>query len=64
MTDWKLIFRTNRNAVWQFANGGSGRNLFKAFANTDAAGEVRDLVRSRGTDNARRLARKAVSRRS
>lgn len=64
MTDWNLIFNTNRVAVEQFAAGGSSRKLFKEFAHTEAAGEIRQLVRGRGTNEARALARKAVARRS
>ena len=64
MTNWNLIFVTNRIAVEKFAAGGSSRNLFEAFANTYAAGEVRKLIRGRGTNEARTLARKAVARRS
>ena len=64
--DWDLLLANNRRveAMINFAfNGTSANETAQNLAFTEAAGEFRDLVRSRGSQYARRLARKAVRRR-
>ena len=65
-TNWTSILsnRKNRTAVTNFANGNmTGREFYSAFANTSLGGHVRNLLRSYGVDQARKLARKALNRR-
>lgn len=61
---WDLLLGTNRSVTsvvrrWSVGNA-STRQVSNALAGTEFAGEFRDLVRSRGTLYARRLARKAL----
>jgi len=66
-TDWSSVFTTEKNVdtVANFANGElSGRKFYSYFANTASGGVVRNLLRSHGVDHARKLARKALSRRA
>lgn len=62
-TNWNLIFDTNRTAVVEFAEGGPSSQFTKSFTKTEASGEVRTLIRNKGTDKARRMAKDAVRRR-
>lgn len=65
MANWtKVLDVAGGNVVKDFANGNaSGRQLERAVKFTDAAGEVRQLLRTRGVHGTRELARKALSRR-
>jgi len=66
MIDWSTILsnKTKVKAVKKFAVGeNSGRELTSSFANTEASGEVRSLLRNHGVTYGRRLARKALKRR-
>lgn len=66
-TDWTSVFTTDTNVdtVQNFADGTlSGRQFYSHFANTESGGTVRNLLRHYGVDHARRLARKALSRRA
>jgi|SanBayMetagenome_1026888.scaffolds.fasta_scaffold27064_2 hypothetical protein len=58
--DWTLI----KNAdVYTFAHGlTSGRSLYRLYVNTEAGGQVRNLVRQ-GVERARVLAKKTLRRR-
>jgi hypothetical protein len=65
-TDWGSVLTTKQNIlnVKNFVDGNlSGREFYSRFANTDSGGVVRNLLRTYGVDHARRLARKALSRR-
>jgi len=67
ITNWTLLLNTerNRSTVSSFASGEiSGRQFYSGFANTSSGGVVRGLLRNYGVDQARTLARKALSRRS
>jgi|TARA_Y100000401_G_scaffold47310_1_gene36465 hypothetical protein len=62
-TDWGLLLSTRKNqrTMTKFATGAlSASDTTRAFAHTDYAGEFRRLIRSNGTQYARRLARKAL----
>tara|TARA_R100000951_G_scaffold110049_1_gene107760 strand:- start:238 stop:459 length:222 start_codon:yes stop_codon:yes gene_type:complete len=65
-TNWNSILKTGkqiRSAV-RFAKGDlSGSEFYSYFKNTEAGGEVRNLLRSGGVNRARQLTRKALSRR-
>jgi hypothetical protein len=69
MVNWSNVLSdfTGRRAVVKFASGELSRdNLLKVFSagkNREANTEVRQLVRSRGAQNARRIAREALKRR-
>lgn len=65
-TDWKSLITTESKSILEgFAAGKiSGRKATSCFKNTDYAGPFRDLVRSKGVDNARKLAKTALNRRS
>lgn len=65
MINWNTIVKTvGRDTLVEFVDGRvSGRELTESVAYTKAAGEVRSLLRERGVDEARQLARKALSRR-
>jgi hypothetical protein len=66
-TNWTSLLNTkrNRSAVSGFASGNiSGREFYSGFAHTSNGGVVRGLLRNYGVDQARTLARKALSRRS
>ena len=66
MIDWSTILsnKTKVKAVKKFAVGEtSGRELTSNFADTEASGEVRSLLRTHGVTYGRRLARKALKRR-
>lgn len=66
-TNWTSLLDTKRNrcSVSSFASGDiSGREFYSGFANTSNGGVVRGLLRDHGVDQARTLARKALSRRS
>lgn len=52
------------NLLRQFAEGqASGRELYQAYKNTKNGGIVRNLLREKGVEEARKLARRALSRR-
>lgn len=63
--DWNKVFRVVGNSdVVDFATGrASGRRFYDSAVNTTVGGEVRSLLRSRGVEGARVLARKACRRR-
>jgi hypothetical protein len=66
-TNWTSLLNTkrNRSTVSSFASGDmSGREFYSGFANTSKGGVVRSLLRKYGVDQARTLARKALSRRT
>lgn len=55
--------KLNSVDVIMFANGVmSGRSFYKRYANTPTGGMVRNMLRSRGVDGARRIARDAKRR--
>lgn len=62
-TNWSLIVEeVGLATVADFANGAmSGRELTELVTFSEAAGQVRNLLRSKGVSKARALARKAVS---
>lgn len=64
-TDWNAIIAgVGRNNLEAFANGSlSARDLYNLVTYTSYAGPVRSLLREHGSTYARRLARKALSRR-
>lgn len=62
--NWNLLLDTNTSvskvvADWSVGNT-STRSVSDQLAHSKYAGEFRNLVRSRGTTEARRLARKAL----
>ena len=62
-TDWNVLLGCDNTlqAVADFAfNDVSASATTRALSFTDAAGEFRSLLRSNGTQYARRLARKAL----
>jgi hypothetical protein len=60
----KIISSVGRSFVESFAKGKtSGRALYDLALSYGGSAEVRNLLRSRGVDEARQLARKALSRR-
>ncbi len=60
----KIIGSIGRSFVESFAKGKtSGRALYNIALSYGGSAEVRNLLRSRGVDEARQLARKALSRR-
>lgn len=63
--NWSEIFSTlGYDKVREFADGDlSGRQFYELAQLWDGGPEVRNLLRSRGVDEARQLARKALSRR-
>lgn len=65
MVNWGKIFsQVSIPTVQNFADGNlTYRGLTNEAAFTEAAPEVRKLLRGYGTDKARQLARKALSRR-
>ena len=65
MVDWnKVIDVAGENTVVEFAAGELPGNLLTELVSfTSASGEVRNLLRNRGVQEARRLARKAMTRR-
>jgi hypothetical protein len=65
MVNWTVLFDTNSQVMQNFAKGqASRRDVESALKFTDAAGEFRRVVRARGTNMTRTLARKALNRRS
>lgn len=65
VVNWNaVVSEAGLDAVELFASGQlSGRQLTDLVAYSPAAGEVRKLLRSRGVQQARTLARKALARR-
>lgn len=66
MVNWSKVFscQSNEVVVQDFANNAlSGRQLTNWFRFEDSAGEIRKLLRNNGVEKARKLARKAISRR-
>lgn len=58
--DWTLIRDSD---IYTFAHGiRSGRSLYSLYVNTEAGGQVRNLIRQ-GVDRARLLAKKTLRRR-
>ena len=65
MVNWTNILNVNRDALVNFANGNtSGRQLETAVRFTDAAGDVRTLLRRHGVNKGRQLSRAALRRRN
>lgn len=67
MTKWNEVLQSgwDREAVKLFVQGKlSGRQLYNEFVYTPAGGVVRNLLRKHGVRKARRLACKALSRRT
>jgi hypothetical protein len=65
MVNWNSLLKSQRLNVEDFASGNlSARELTRAVVHTNVAGEVRRLLRNNGVDKARRLARKALERRT
>ena len=70
MTNWNAVLGTKigRNTIRKFAlNELSGKDTLKVFRggkNQDVATEVSQLIRTRGTQLARRISRKALRRRN
>lgn len=67
MTDWGTLLSSKKNVslVEQFAFGDmSGNTFYSAFSNTQHGGTVRTLLRTYGVTYSKRLARKALGRRS
>lgn len=64
-TNWTIVLQNVfADELEEFANGTiSGRQLYSFVTNTEAGPEIRRLLRERGVNEARRLARKALSRR-
>jgi hypothetical protein len=69
MVNWGNILNdpTGRCAVKMFANGDLScekvQRVFRAGQDRDLSGQIRSLIRNKGTAEARRLARKALKRR-
>lgn len=68
MTQWNKVLSkpVGQNAIRMFAEGNlSCENVQKVFRNNDkeASGQVRSLIREKGTAEARKIARKALRRR-
>lgn len=63
--NWSWIFeRVGKQNITKFVSGDvSGRRLYELGKLTGSSGEVRTLLRTRGVNEARQLARKALSRR-
>ena len=60
----RIINGVGRSYLESFAKGiTSGRTLYDLALSYGGSAEVRNLLRSRGVDEARQLARKALSRR-
>lgn len=65
MTQWKLINDKMADELRDFANAKlSGRRFYRQAQLNGIGGEVRSLLRERGVDEARKLARKAIYRRN
>lgn len=66
MTNWNKILKDSLSVdiVRTFARGNlSGRQLYSVFTNTEAGGEVRNALRTKGVARTRNAARLALSRR-
>lgn len=65
MTNWTTVFDTlGETTIEDFVSGDiSGRQLEEAARFTDAAGPLRNSLRTRGVNGTRQLARKALRRR-
>lgn len=62
-TNWNVLLQNedSLDAMYHFAfDNLSGNEVASILAGTDSAGEFRKLVRSNGTQYARRLTRKAL----
>lgn len=58
--DWRSLRTVD---VVKFSNGElSGRQFYDLYRNTPLGGRVRELLRTRGVDNSRYLAKRAVCR--
>jgi len=70
MVNWTNVLsnKVGTHAVKKFALGElsceSVQQVFRAGANREVSGQVRKLIRERGTAEARRVARKALRRRN
>lgn len=65
--NWNVLTSNSSqtNLLREFAEGRvSGRQLYEVYKNTKAGGIVRNLLRDKGVLEARRLARRALNRRS
>lgn len=64
-TNWSLINQKMKTELAGFVNGTiSGRQFYRQAQINGIGGEVRSLLRTHGVDYARRLGKKALSRRS
>ncbi len=69
MVNWTNILDkpVGRSAIQKFALGDLNceevQQVFRAGKNREASGQVRGLIRDKGTQTARRIARKALKRR-
>lgn len=65
MINWNVVYtNVDERVIEGFANGTiSGRKLSEEASFTEAASEVRKLLRKYGISKARNVARRAVSRR-
>jgi|694.fasta_scaffold128273_4 hypothetical protein len=64
--NWSDLFQQYGNIkVWaEFCDGTlSGRQLYAHFVNTKLGGSVRNLLRTLGVDQTRKLAKRALARR-
>jgi hypothetical protein len=70
MTNWKKILdhQIGQTAIQKFANGEisceSVQKVFRAGTDREASGDVRRLIRTKGTSYARQIAKKALKRRN
>lgn len=70
MVNWSNILSepVGQNAIRMFANGDLSceevQKIFRAGQDRAVSGQVRSLIRNRGTANARQIARKALRRRN
>lgn len=67
MVNWNDVLsnKVGKSAVVKFATGSLSRdNLLKVFSGKPEATEMRQLVRNKGAQYARRVARKALRRRN
>lgn len=63
MVNWKRIIDTvGVEPIVDFANGSTYRDISAQVAFTDAAKDVRNLLRKYGIEKARQLARRALNR--
>ena len=70
MVNWGNILSqpVGRTAIQKFATGSMSceevQKVFRAGRDRDVSGQVRNLIRTKGTKSARQIARKALQRRN